>query len=262
MTKVQTLITRIPFGGFYDSIWSGEIDHTESQWCEYEAESRQEEEGIPADLRLSESELADLLFRHTRYQVAYEKVAEWYVAAVSYCVKDVCDIDLRLTFESMSSPREYNFETDRLFAHIPVSVVRKLWAISKRENHARLKVRIAESYTSCDGFWSHYGNHLQHDDWRKPVTDYDHNQLCTLIEAVTDWQANFEDWESLYYATFGDEGGYQAWESAVDWQAFDSDVAEMRADKLADLQEENPDYVPPYRCPETPDLFAAMGVRA
>lgn len=259
MTKAKTIITRLPFAGFYESHYSGEIDQQESQFVEYEVSDRQAENGIPADLRLNETELYELLFRHTQYRVAYRMVAEWYVQGFNAVMKSEHDLDLRLTFESMDSPREYNFTTDRIYAHIPVSVVRKLWAISKAESHVRLKARIAESFTSRDGFHSYYANGLR-DEWLNPVTEYDHNQLCTLIEAVTDFEQLDRDDLHFYYATFGDDGGYQAWESAVDWPAFEAACEELRQEKLDELQDEMPDYVLPYRCPETADLFSGRSL--
>lgn len=249
MTKQIELITRVPFSGFYESIWSGEIDHQEESYIEYE-EERQAENGIPADLRLDNRELWDIYNRYTSYDIAYRNLAKDYCDAFTDAKKAETDIDLKLRFESMDSPREYNFTTDRVYAFIPLKVVKSLFAISKAENHVRLKKRIADCFTSRDGFISHYANGLR-DEWLNPLRDWDHNQLCTLIEAIC---GDCDDWESIYYA-FGDEAFYRYWESAVDWPLVESAIAELRAEKLAELQEDNPEYVPPYRCPETLDLF-------
>ena len=48
----------------------------------------------------------------------------------------------------------------------------------------------------------------------------------------------------------------QAWDSAIDWNKYESKCAELRASKVADLQAADPDYVaPPERCPDTLDMF-------
>ena len=252
MTKAIDLVTRVPFSGFYESIWSEQIDHEEDSHIEYEAEYRQEEEGIPAELRLDKDELWNIYYRHTSYDIAYRALAKDYCEAFGEAKKSDTGIDLKLRFESMDSPKEYNFTTDRVYAHIPLKVVQGLFAISKAEKHQRLQKRIAESFTSRSGFISFYPATLE-DEWLNPVKEWDHNQLCTLIEAIC---GDCDDWEPIFYA-FGDEAFYTYWSDSVDWEKVESDIAELRAEKLAEITEENPDYVPPYRCTETADLFAA-----
>ena len=256
------LITRVPFSGFYGTVWDSEIDNEMERFCEYEAEERQAEDGIPKDLRLSESEYSDILFRCFNVRIAHEKIAECYVSAYSETVKDETGIDLRLRYESMSSPAYYNFETDRLFAYIPAKVVKALFALSKKEKHERLIKRIKETFTSRSGFISHYSNDILDDEWSCPVTDWDHNQICTLIEAIAGDIDESDHFESLYYRTFGDEGGYQAFESAVDWKALDESVNELREEKAEELRAEaeadGVEWIPPYRCSETRDLFANL----
>ena len=71
----------------------------------------------------------------------------------------------------MDSPREYNFTTDRVYAHIPVNVVLALFARSAAEGHARLRETIRERFTSYDGFHSHYDTTL--DTWlERDVTEW------------------------------------------------------------------------------------------
>ena len=255
------LITRVPFSGFYGTIWESEIDQEMERFCEYEADEREAENGIPQELRLSESEFSDILFRCFNSSIAHEKIAEWYVSAYSETVKAETGIDLHLRYESMSSPKYYNFETDRLFAYIPEKTVKALFALSKKEKHERLKARVKECFTSRSGFISHYSNDILDDEWSCPVTDWDHNQICTLIEAIAGIDES-DNWEALYYRTFGDEGGYQAFESAVDWKAFDETVSELRDEKAEELRAEMEangiEWIPPYRCPETLDLFAGV----
>lgn len=275
MAKPIMLLTTIPFSGFYESIWSSEIDREEEQHCEYEADERQAEEGIPEELRLDANELAEILFKVTHYRTAYEKIARWYAEAFDSwageqlgmtrkakrnrydwqsqkTVVETYDADsIGLQFESMDSPREYNFTTDRIFCHIPLKTVRALFKASKAENHMSLRAAIRERFTSCDGFISGYPNGL--DSWlAKPLQEWDHNEIGTLLVAMTGEPDTIED---MYYR-MGDSWAYQAWEKAVDWKRYDSEVAELRADKLAEWQAENPEVELPYRCPETLDLFA------
>ena len=80
----------------------------------------------------------------------------------------------------MTSPKYYNFETDRVFAYMPETTFKHILANYKTET---LKKRIEDKFTSYDGFWSHYSNDL--DTWLEdePIEDWDHNQLATLFEA-------------------------------------------------------------------------------
>ncbi|MBK3745953.1 hypothetical protein G3A39_43180 [Paraburkholderia aspalathi] len=274
MSKPIMLLTTIPFSGFYNSIWSDAIDNEEEQSAEYEADERQAENGIPEELRLSAQEICGIYFDVTNYRAAYMQIARDYAEtfsawageqlsmtrkakrqrydyAAKKSVSETYDADsIGLVFESMESPREYNFTTDSIFCHIPLKTVRALFKISKAESHARLSAAIAERFTSYDGFFSSYDNDV--DSWlEKPLSEWDHNEISTLLIAMT---GEPDDLDDMFYG-MGDEWGYQAWESAVDWKKYESRVAELRAEKLAETQADNPDYIPPYHCPETPDLF-------
>lgn len=316
MTKPILLTVNLPFfPGFYESWLSGEIDNEETRWCENvatESDHETDEPHWPETLRLDEGELGELLYRHTNYSAAYEKVAKWYVEAfdsimgkaMGFTVADTrqrYNFDtramesepyrrhsIRATFESMDSPREYNFATDRVYAHIPLAMMKVFFNRSKAEGHATLREVISARHTSRDGFISHYSNQLS--EWlAKPLTDWDHNELGSLLVAAmrmagVDLES---DWEEIYYSTFGDEGAYQAWESSVDWPAFEAARAETRAEKLSEwLQDDkgaalawrdkactefdslvalypamaNGLDLPeaPYRCPYTLDLFEGL----
>jgi len=150
---------------------------------------------------------------------------------------------------------------------------------------------IAERFTSCSGFISFYSRHLA--DWlEKPIVDWDHNELGTLLIAAmraagSDVESDDEMRRELYDMTFGDEGAYQAWESAVDWPKYESKILEARAEKLAAWIEDDKESVLawrekdlarfdsiiatdpelfrglelpelPYRCPRTIDMFEGV----
>lgn len=274
MAKPIMLLTTIPFDGFYHSIWSSEIDREEESHAEYQADEGQAEEGVAEELRLDQNEIAEILFKVTHYRAAYEKIAQWYAEAfdswageklgmtrkakrnrydyqTEKTVVETYNADsIGLKFESMDSPREYNFTTDRIFCHIPLKTVRALFKASAAEYHVSLRAAIRERFTSRDGFISGYPNGL--DSWlSKPLREWDHNEIGTLLVAMTGEPETMD----LYYG-MGDSWAYEAWQNAVDWKRYDSEVAELRAEKLAEVQADNPDFVPPYRCPNTPDMFA------
>lgn len=309
MAKMSTVEIKIPFPGFYHSIYSEMIDHEESSYAEHHCDdSDGDESQWPEALRIDAGDYAQFLFEVTHYDIAYRAIARDYVDAFSYQAGEALGIEspesvrvydwqagkykrerrnvnsLRLTWGAMESPREYNFTTDRLFANVPVSVVRKLWAISKADSHETLTRVASDRHSSRSGFISFYASNWR--DWG-PVSDWDHNQLETLLRAACELSGmDCDDSDlDLYYQVSGDSAGYQAWEKAVDWPAFDAKRDEARAEKLAEWLESDPEAAKewigydargadllkaeiswpdvdlddvPYRCARTPDLFASV----
>lgn len=312
--KLQTVEIQLPFAGFYNSIYSDAIDRQEESFIEWRCEENNGDSDSelcwPEALRLSADKLQSILFDVTSYRDAYRALAESYVDAFSELAGEALGISapelvkrwdydarrmvktrrmvdsLRLTFAAMESPREYNFQTDRVFANIPVSVVAKLWAISRAEGHVTLSRVASERHSGRDGFISFYSSDIS--DWG-PVKTWDHNQLETLLIAACEI-AGF-DWQDsdlgIYYAATDSEADYQAWDSAVDWQAFDVKRLEARAELYAAWLESDPDSASawashhaaesdslvnadpglftgatevlenvPYRCMKTRDMFA------
>ena len=234
----------IPFDGFYESQWSHQIDWSQEQWAEYEADEREDgERARPEGERLSVDSLVGLLFRFTDYKATYAELTRDYVGALDYLAASELDCwkwgegrewrdgefrtipvrvySLGLEFEALDSPREYNFATDRIFAKIRLGMVRRLFAISAREGHATLSALIEDRFTSRSGFASYYPNAL--DDWlAKPLRDWDHNELGTLLRAVL--QAAGADEDRIRRETFDlvFNGNGDIWENHVDWAGFEA----------------------------------------
>jgi hypothetical protein len=241
----------LPFPGFYDSLYSNEIDHHQEQEAEWMAE-REGENGVPPELRVPAEEFAELLQDHFDYRACCTAIAKAYVDAFSNEFFEATKIDLAAKFEEMTSPKFYNFETDRVFATVSDEVVAQMFARVTRES---LRAVIEERHTSRSGFHSFYDNDIY--AWlEKPITEWDHNELCTLLLAVLrDAKVSDFDW-SVYYAVLDCDGIYHEYSEAVDWTAFEAALAELREEKLEALKADNPDVVlPPPRCPDTPDMF-------
>lgn len=249
----RTVEVRVPFPGFFNTHLDAEL----SQQEEYAIEGgvpRGDEDGSPAAQALSAEEYADIVRRHTDWWAAYEKAAMSYLMAFNEAA-DAAGHPLCLQFSALASPKHYNFETDRLFAWIPMAYLYLLMRESRRDEHRRLKARIKRDFTSCPGFHSFYSN--DPDFWlAKPLSDWDHNEACTLIEAILDdhaWETwrgergSFADAVTLRLCNESD-WAYDAWSGAVDWAKVDADVEEARADKAA-ADRRTPDE--PGRCPDT-----------
>lgn len=258
-TNTDQRVINIPFDGFYESLYSSEIDHHEEQEAEHFAE-RQEEEGIPSQLRLEASDFAEILFECADYRAIHLAIAKAYADAFNTYVSDEIGIELGMSFESMTSPRYYNFETDRIFCHIPEASVAALFELSKLDGHEALRKVLEDRHTSYDGFCSHYSNDL--DAWlEKPLEDWDHNELCSLLLAAMLRAGIARDWrEAVFYGVVECDGIYHEYDAGMDWQKFDEAVAARREELREELAERDPETAAlvadqAARCPHTLDMF-------
>lgn len=254
--------TTVPFSGFYESKWTQMLDSVDEREIEHMVKRQTDttsDHYVAEPLeRLDASEVSDALYWTADYSAAYELMARDYVEAFDELASDELGFPLRLKFSVMTSPKFYNFETDRIFATITKKAVRQLFAMSKAEGHATLRKAIAERFTSYDGFISFYSNDL--DVWLdKPLMDWDCNEVGTLLMACF-YMATGEPWSEAEWHIYESmaEDDYRYWEAAMDFDEMENQLAAKRAEKREDAIEQgliDPDVPPPYRCPFTPDLF-------
>lgn len=159
------MITTIPFSGFYDSVHDDALDYAADQMFQHR------ETGEPRH---------DLTAR-LHFECRWREVCEAYAKA--YCEAFAAEFGIDLQFESLNSPREYNFTTDRIFATIDLDEVNRLLA---EISMPTLRLKAKERFTSCSGFMSNYSPDVE--DWGD-VETWDHNQVGTLIEAWAEEQA-------------------------------------------------------------------------
>ena len=206
---MKNLIINIPFAGFNNFWYSGELDSIEERFVEYEVEKN------PG---LDEQELHDAIYKAADYGKAYDHIARAYVDQFNQHILDEYELDLDLKFESMQSPREYNFETDRIFCEISEENVRKL---RSAVSDPALRQAIRERFTSRSGFISSYPNHLE--DW-PPLEQWDHNELGTLLVALLD---DDEDWDWKIWEGMQDRNVFDtAFDQCVNWEVYDGLVKE------------------------------------
>ena len=207
---MSQMLTTIPFSGFYNSRYSGELDAVQERYVEYEVEKNP---GLNPDIP-NES-----LWKAADYGKAFDYIARKYVAHFNDYIETEYELDLDLKFESMQSPREYNFETDRIFCEISEENVRKL---REAVSDPALRLAIKERFTSRSGFISSYDNDL--DDWNPDVTTWDHNELGTLLVALLD---DAEDWDWDIFETMQDRNVFDtAFDNCVNWEVYDGFVKE------------------------------------
>jgi hypothetical protein len=176
------MLTTIPFSGFYYSMHDAEFDReienmvSDSSGCH------------PISQRI-----ADDLWSHITTPTA--QYAQRFMEDFALYFTGETGIKLKLTFDALDSPREYNFRTDRIFAHVSLATVRALYRACDK---SILDAVIKERFTSYDGFISYY--RPDRSSWGK-LTEWDCNQVACLILALVrehcsdEWEWNIvEDW--------------------------------------------------------------------
>jgi hypothetical protein len=108
-----------------------------------------------------------------------DTVGKYYTNAIKNELTDL-NQHVIVEYEDYTSPREYNFSTDRIFIKIDVSTISKLVEFAM-ENKENFKAYLAVKYTSCWGFHSYYSTDL--DDWEDlKIDDMDHNHVGSFLE--------------------------------------------------------------------------------
>ena len=203
-------IINIPFAGFYGSKYSGELDAVQERFVEYEVEKNP---GLNPDIP------NEALWHCADYGKAYDHIARAYGDQFNQYILDEYELDLDLKFESMQSPKFYNFETDRIFCEISEENVRKL---REAVSDPALRHAIKERFTSRSGFISSYPNHLN--AWNPNPLLWDHNELGTLLVALLD---DDEGWDWKIWERMQDRNVFDtAFDNCVNWEVYDGFVKE------------------------------------
>lgn len=254
MNKVNI---NIPFPGFYDSVLSSELDSQLESHCRYQCEESGDECEFPEHMRLTEDELSGIISDNSEYSAQCSAMAKDYVNAFESVVREYLPFPLKLYYEAMTSPKYYNFETDRVFCDISEYSLRRLAAISRNDSHKTLAKVIKARFTSCDGFSSFYSNDLA--DWlEKPLADWDHNECGTLLIACLMIGGLSEDrseltWEVYERMMYSGDGAYSAWSNGVQWDNVQSAIDSLREEKDQDYKAEFPELA---ECPFSIKYFS------
>jgi hypothetical protein len=181
MSKTEFLIVEIPFSGFYES-W-----HDQALQDEFDSIFQDDHGWIKPSLEKPRNVL-DSLFHWQQARVAYSRE---YVDSLAVFIGEGigAKMDSResrekiLAFESLESPREYNFTTDRIFARIPLKL---LQAIYKKTPAYVLQHWIKTNFRNTSGFTSFYPNDLKEWDLDSRLLQgqgkhLDHNETGAVL---------------------------------------------------------------------------------
>lgn len=197
--------TVIPFGGFYGSLWDGEIDYLEDQLLE----------NLSDDWPDLEDGIWDVLNKNTDYQAMHLEIAFAYTDALKDLINEELGLNITLNYVEMTSPREYNFTTDRIFCTIDLEDFKVLYERVGRDAVAQ---KARDMFTSRSGFASFYDPDI--DTWGS-LEDWDHNQCLAVFSAVTALLG--DEYEMTLRENLTNEID-TAYQNNVDWVAVERDL--------------------------------------
>ena len=167
------MLTTIPFSGFYESLHDSALDDATKDI--FRDDSGDEN-----------AELAYRAWDSMQWDFVRNGYAKEYAENFSH------EFGIKsLSFESMQSPREYNFSTDRIFCNIDYA---ELCGIVKTFDLKAFAAFVRDRFTSRDGFISFYSADLS--EWGK-VESWDHNQCGTALEfyAIQESGGEYDHWQ-------------------------------------------------------------------
>ena len=140
---MKTMNIQLPsFGGFYDSIW---YDSENEYW---EMKNMEDNLEVPFDFQH-----LDDWGTSARY---YEDVCKAYTEYMNEQYRKL-GLDITLKYECMTSPREYNFTTDKIYADMSwdgrKNLEGKLIALMEKHKEQLSRI-ISRNHSSRDGFIS------------------------------------------------------------------------------------------------------------
>lgn len=170
MNKEEKIEIQLPFfDGFYESVYY----NSDSIYDEFYNNEREYKETYGDDITDD-----DLDVRFDEYQ---KDVCE----AFTECFSNLApSFVTSVEFSEMTSPRYYNFETDKVYANITLSDDWREQVLTfMKENKDWLKKRIYDEWTSRDGFMSFMDNN--YDEWlhrfENTEDEIDPRYLSTMI---------------------------------------------------------------------------------
>ena len=170
---MNKLESTIPFDGFYNSYISSDIEHQRGHQIEWDTDIY--------DLNEDEQQILEDNYLSVNRSSFYNEIAKHYTDLYIDALNERLEgFRLNAKFKLLTSPREYNFETDRIFIDIEkdhaIDFIKYIIKNYKKE----LEEKIKQRFTSRSGFWSHYKNGL--DLWTQDYSEWDHNQIGTCFE--------------------------------------------------------------------------------
>ena len=188
MKKIEI---ELPFSGFYESLHNQFLEDAIESAFNYDYETGE-------DVELGDD------YDQARWDadINWPEIQENYSKA--YVEEFGQEFDLDLEFVATTSPKYYNFSTDRIFANVPLEQIERIR--KEAEAHVDYAGFIKERYTSYDGFWSNFSNDSNDEDWTKEeLSPVQYRSILDFwIEKISDAH---EDWDVFLMDDFRGNGG-------------------------------------------------------
>ena len=110
---MEKKIIKLPFDGFYESVSNAMLDGALKQ--------------VFSDENGHEHEIPDNFYDRIDWCKAHEAYARNYCESLAEYLDRQYDLKISFKFESLQSPKYYNFETDKIFAYISQDEIKKLY---------------------------------------------------------------------------------------------------------------------------------------
>ena len=226
--------TRIPFPGFYESWYDHEFDNL----LEREAEYIFENQAFTYPEGTTKEDIQQLLFDYSKFSIYERYVAEAYAEHYDNWLCETLGFNVTLRYVEMTSPREYNFETDRIFCQISHDDVHEIY---KHVGRKRLRLQAKQMFTSRSGYISFYSPNI--DDWGVSRM-WDHNQIYCLLECLKGYH---DDDGDMDFGIFDDmnEDMYKSFQASIDWPAFEQELKFFGLEEGRDMLFPNPAITDP-----------------
>ena len=170
---MNKLESTIPFCGFYESFISDDIDYQIGQQIEWDSDIY--------DLNESEQQILWDSYLSVNRSYFYNQIAEdytnFYIDALNERLEG---FTLKATYKCFESPREYNFETDKIFIEIEENHAADFIEHIVKNYKKELESKIEDRFKSRSGFISFYKNSI--DLWTKDFKEWDCNMIGTCFE--------------------------------------------------------------------------------
>ena len=196
--NMQTFSTYCPvFTGFYNTVFD-ESDSYLAMELDNETDFREhypEANDVPWEF------ITDRFSDYIDYAAANHAVAEYILDAIPHLYDN--KLNLSVEFETLRSPREYNFANDAIDCKITLDIdaLREYLYDEK----TAFKQFLAARYTSRSGFISHYPSTLEEwEDDTENFTDLDGHYCGAILDFIA-YNEHGEPEMTLYYAANGSE---------------------------------------------------------
>lgn len=166
------LSLKLPFSGFYETSHSAMLDN----WLDYEQDMLMTEHGATLE---QVQELAEKFYSGIEWRKVHIEYAKAYTGELETLLNSESPriVNMPIVFESLESPKEYNFATDCIYGQMGIADLQ--YMLSELDEKA-WRDFIRERCTSYDGFISYYSN--DYDKWEKDLTLWGEARLGMILE--------------------------------------------------------------------------------